>query len=359
MDAMRQISENVSTNAKWNMAFWCTFYGIGIISTLVLYGVLQERIMTVPFGGELFTVSAFLVFCNRTVNVVYAGMMINVKGETMENNAPLWKYLIISFSNVAATTCQYECLKYVSFPVQMLGKSFKMMPVMLWGIIISNKKHGCIDWAVAACVTFGVTEFLMTGPMGSPNDNANSARGLGLLVMFLAFDGLTSTFQEKLFKEHNTSKFNQMLYVNGFSAAVSLASLLAAGQLSYCFGFCLAHGDFFSNAMLLSAAAAGSQYFIYSQVKEFGALVFAATMNVRQVVSILVSYATYDHSITLLQVTGLMLIFSALFYKSYASLMEQHKDKEKALSLPKYSKEASTECEKEPLMPKSGKDVSA
>ena len=32
---------------------------------------------------------------------------------------------------------------------------------------------------------------------------------------------------------------------------------------------------------------------IYSQIKEFGALVFAATMNVRQVVSILVSYVTW------------------------------------------------------------------
>ena len=34
---------------------------------------------------------------------------------------------------------------------------------------------------------------------------------------------------------------------------------------------------------------------IYSQIKEFGALVFAATMNVRQVVSILVSYVTWHH----------------------------------------------------------------
>ena len=35
------------------------------------------------------------------------------------------------------------------------------------------------------------------------------------------------------------------------------------------------------------------RFFIYSQIKEFGALVFAATMNVRQVVSILVSYAAF------------------------------------------------------------------
>ena len=67
----------------------------------------------------------------------------------------------------------------------MLGKSFKMMPVMVWGIIISGKTYGSLDdsynvmpsnppifmptirgmrdWSVALAVTLGCTEFLMTG----------------------------------------------------------------------------------------------------------------------------------------------------------------------------------------------------
>merc|ERR1719231_2097908 len=99
-------------------------------------------------------------------------------GEARMPQAPLWQIGMVSFTNVYASTCQYEALKYVSFPVQMLGKSFKMMPVMLWGIMISGKKFNFIDWAAAGCVTFGVTEFLMTGPMSSPNDNQNSWFGL-------------------------------------------------------------------------------------------------------------------------------------------------------------------------------------
>jgi adenosine 3'-phospho 5'-phosphosulfate transporter B2 len=340
--------EASSTNAaRWNSAFWCTIYGVGIIGTLVIYGLLQERIMTVPFGGELFAVSAFLVLCNRVCNVMYAGSMIAVNGEEFQNKAPIWKYLIVSLSNVAATVCQYECLKYVSFPVQMLGKSFKMMPVMVWGIIISGKRHSLVDWLVAGCVTFGVTEFLMTGPMSSPNDNENSVRGLLLLAMFLACDGLTSTFQEKLFKEHNTSKFNQMFYINGCSCVVSLMSVLSMGKMPYCLSFSAAHSDFVAYAMLLSTAAAASQYFIYSQVKEFGALVFAATMNVRQVASILISYATYGHSITFMQASGLGLVFMALFYKSYAGIMEPKKP-EKAEKLPLLKKSESDDPESEP-----------
>jgi len=285
--------------------------------------------MTVPFGGELFVVSAFLVLCNRCANIAYAGSMIAVLGESFENKAPIWKYMIISLSNVAATTCQYEALKYVSFPVQMLGKSFKMLPVMLWGMAISGKRHSLTDWLVAGAVTMGVTEFCMTGPTASPNDKGNSIYGMLLLVMFLACDGLTSTFQEKLFKEHNTSKYNQMFYINGGSAITSLVTVLAMGKMSYCLEFALAHGDFVYSVAILSGAAASSQFFIYSQVKEYGALAFAATMNVRQVVSILLSYRAYHHVLTLAQGGGLIIIFTALFYKSYAAMQTPAKPKGK------------------------------
>merc|ERR1712113_1196286 len=84
--------------------------------------------------------------------------------------------------------------------------------------------------------------------------------------------------------------------------------------------FTTEHGAFFVDAMSLSASAVAGQWFIYSQVKEFGALVFAATMNVRQVTSILFSYAAYGHSITALQVLGLVAVFGALFFKSAMGL---------------------------------------
>merc|ERR1719333_1915245 len=115
--------------------------------------------------------------------------MIAKNAEDVTPKCPLWKYFVISLSNVAATTCQYEALKWVSFPVQMLGKSFKMMPVMVWGILISQKSYSLVDWLVAASVTGGVTEFLLTGSINAPHsDKSDSLYGLALLVGFLLFD---------------------------------------------------------------------------------------------------------------------------------------------------------------------------
>jgi adenosine 3'-phospho 5'-phosphosulfate transporter B2 len=300
----------------------CAGCGIGIIIMLGFYGVIQERVMSVPYGGELFKASIFLVLCNRIFAVMFASTMCAVNQESPVNKAPLWKYFAISLSNVAATTCQYEALKWVSFPVQMLGKSFKMMPVMVWGILISQKSYSITDWMVAAAVTGGVTEFLMTGSISAPHGEAgDSFYGLALLVGFLLFDGFTSTFQEKLFKEHQTSKYNQMLYINLGSAFTSVVSLLVTGGFAEAFAFCTAHPAFVMDAGFLSGAAVGGQFFIYSMVKEFGALAFAATMNVRQVASIIVSYIVYSKPISILQIGGLAMVFGALFYKSFLGII--------------------------------------
>merc|ERR1740138_1049826 len=297
--------------------------------------------MTIGYGPNetLFRYSIFCIFFNRCVAIVYSLFMAIAQKESLHNKAPLWKYLSVSLSNVYASTCQYEALKYISFAVQQLGKSFKMMPVMIWGMIISQKRYTLMDWLIAAAVTLGVTEFLMTGPTSSPA-GGSSFKGFAFLLGFLALDGFTSTMQEKVFKEHKTSKYNQMMYINGASSIVSLITLIVTGSLVPCLQFFATYPRIIGDSALLAISAVSSQFFIYSQVKEFGALVFAATMNVRQVTSIIVSYITYNHHITLLQVVGLIMVFSALFYKSYVGLMAAPSKEEQAPLLPPAEKKA-------------------
>eukprot|EP00434_Breviolum_minutum_P035824 symbB.v1.2.031725.t1/scaffold3703.1/size65852/4 len=161
-------------------------------------------------------------------------------------------------------------------------------------------------------------------------------RCLLLLLLFLALDGITSPMQEKLFKEYGVSKYNQIMWVNLSSAIVSIITLLSTGSLVTAISFCTKHPALLGDAMTLSVAQVSSQWFIYSQVKEFGAVVFAATMNVRQLFSIVTSYVEYGHYITGLQVVSLCLVFGALFFKSYDGLM------------------ATSNREREPLVPKTG-----
>jgi adenosine 3'-phospho 5'-phosphosulfate transporter B2 len=326
-DALAAMSDSNSS------AMTLVFGGGGIIFFLGIYGFLQERLMALPYDDEYFKNTLFLVLNNRCVAVLFAMFMIWRKGESWANVPPLWKYFLISVSNVVATTCQYEALKYVSFPVQMLGKSAKMVPVMVWGMIVSGKSYKLPDWIISFGVTGGCTLFLLTGDISSTRaGQSDSVYGLLLLLGYLGADGFTSMFQEKLFSEHKTSKFNQMLYINGTSGMMSLFSLFSLGQINSSIAFCFKHPAFFLDSFFLSLSATAGQFCIYTTIKEFGAVVFAACMNVRQVTNITMSLLYYGHIVTMGQFVGLLMVFGFLFYKVKLSKSKEDEKKRAAAS---------------------------
>lgn len=330
--------DGTATGTKKSKMKPCLLFGSGVIVMLGIYGWLQERIITKPYGLEHFRGSVFLVLCNRLVAVAAAVFCCIFNGDKMVSTAPSWKYFVVSLTNVAATTCQYQALHWVSFPVLMLGKSFKMLPVMLWMTFLSRKRYERKDYFIAIMVSLGVCIFMTSGSIASPLNADNSVYGLLLLVAFCAFDSFTSSFQEQLFKEHQTSTSNQMLYINLGSFLLALCMTLSSGEFSESIRFSTAHPAFVVDALSLSAAAVGAQFFIFADIKELGALCLAATMNVRQIISILISYVYYAHPISLLQMVGLGIVFSSLSWKA-GNVLE---------TLPNTPKQ---KTEKSPLLP--------
>ena len=119
---------------------------VGVVGSLLVYGILQERLMTTPYddGGseESFAHSVFLVLCNRVVAAsVAAAALVWTRG-AVRPVAPAPAYAIVSASNVVATTCQYEALKYVSFPAQTMAKSAKILPALAWGVAVNGRSYG-------------------------------------------------------------------------------------------------------------------------------------------------------------------------------------------------------------------------
>ena len=64
-----------------------------------------------------------------------------------------------SVSNMLSSWCQYEALKYVSFPTQMLFKCFKLFPIMVMGKLLGNKNYPSYDYGVAAAIGVGIAVF--------------------------------------------------------------------------------------------------------------------------------------------------------------------------------------------------------
>ncbi|DBA71674.1 TPA: hypothetical protein ACH3X2_001127 [Trebouxia sp. C0005] len=283
------------------------------------FSCLQERIMTGSFGEDAgrFRWSVFLVLCNRLMTSCLAIGFLAAQNLSMRPAAPLSSYIAVSLSNVIATTCQYEALKHVTFPVQTLGKCAKMIPVMAWGTLISHKAYSAKDFCVAALVTAGCTCFLLSGKAASKGANQSSYLGFTCMLVYLAFDGFTATFQDKLFKGHQMSIFNQMLYVNVCSAIVSFSGMVAGGQLGAALTFVSAHPDALLLIFLLSLAATLGQLLIVHTIRSFGALVFATIMTTRQFVSVLASCVIFAHPLSVGQWLGTAVVFGSLYFKTF------------------------------------------
>ncbi|XP_062180505.1 UDP-galactose/UDP-glucose transporter 5-like isoform X1 [Phragmites australis] len=303
----------------------CGLSVLGIMSTLLVYGVLQEKIMRVPYGAEkeFFRYSLFLVFCNRITTSMVSALVLLASKKSLDPVAPIHNYCVISVSNILTTTCQYEALKYVSFPVQTLAKCAKMIPVMIWGTIIMRKKYGGKDYFFAVIVTLGCSLFILYPIQASMDVSPfNKGRestvwGVSLMLGYLGFDGFTSTFQDKLFKGYDMEIHNQIFYTTMCSCLLSLTGLILQNHLIPAVDFMFRHPDCFSDVVILSSVATASQFFISYTIRTFGALTFATIMTTRQLVSILLSCVWFVHPLSWMQWVGAAIVFGALYTKSF------------------------------------------
>ncbi|KAE9587927.1 hypothetical protein Lal_00003238 [Lupinus albus] len=316
-------SSSSSSSSSTPSKLWkATFAVTGIMVTLVTYGLLQEKIIRVPYGAEkeYFKYSLFLVFCNRiTTSAVSAGFLLASR-KAINPVAPIYKYCLVSITNILTTTCQYEALKYVSFPVQTLAKCAKMIPVMVWGTLIMQKKYHAPDYLLAFLVTLGCSVFILY-PVSDINPYSrgreNTVWGVLLMTGYLGFDGFTSTFQDKLFKGYDMEIHNQIFYTTLCSCILSLTGLIVQGHLLPAVEFVYRHRDCFFDIALLSTVATASQFFISYTIRTFGALTFATIMTTRQLVSIMLSCVWFSHPLSLEQWIGAVIVFGSLYAKSF------------------------------------------
>jgi UDP-galactose transporter B1 len=73
------------------------------------------------------------------------------------------KYVYISTSYIGAMFSSNAALAYVDYPTQVLGKSCKMIPVMLTGVLFHGKKYKWRQYLAVSAITFGMTLFSLIG----------------------------------------------------------------------------------------------------------------------------------------------------------------------------------------------------
>lgn len=145
--------------------FLLTFYFFGLQISFLSWGILQEKVMTQKYENSskefgYFNDSQFLVFVNRILAFCMSGIVILCRRQS-RHKCPMFKYSFCSLSNIMSSWCQYEALKYVSFPHQVLAKAAKTIPVMIMGKIVSRTKYDYYEYVTAIILSIGMLFFML------------------------------------------------------------------------------------------------------------------------------------------------------------------------------------------------------
>ncbi|KAM6905869.1 adenosine 3'-phospho 5'-phosphosulfate transporter 1 [Lycodopsis pacificus] len=299
------------------------FCAAGLQVSYLTWGVLQERVMTRSYGamtpedeGEKFKDSQFLVFMNRILALTVSGLWCLLFKQP-RHGAPMYKYSFASLSNIMSSWCQYEALKYISFPTQVLAKASKVIPVMLMSKLVSHKSYEYWEYFTAVLISMGVSMFLLSSTPSKHPSTVTTFSGVVILVGYIVFDSFTSNWQDNLFK-YKMSAVQMMFGVNLFSCLFTVGSLLEQGAFFDSVAFMMRHSEFAFHAVLLSVCSACGQLFIFYTINQFGAAVFTIIMTLRQAIAILLSCFLYGHAVTIVGGFGIAVVFLALFLRVYA-----------------------------------------
>lgn len=295
----------------------------GLQFSYLTWGILQEKIMTQKYtdsAGKVgqFTDSQFLVFVNRILAFAVALLYITATRQP-RHKAPLFKYSYCSFSNIMSSWCQYEALKFVSFPTQVLAKASKIIPVMIMGRIVSGKTYEKYEYGVAVLISLGMVAFLSgsSETVSASSSSVTTFSGFILLMGYMTCDAFTSNWQKELFDSYKISPIQAMCGVNLFSCLLTSVSLLQQGAFYGSLVFMSQFPKFTFDCVILSFCSAIGQLFIYHTIQVFGPVVFIIIMTLRQAIAILLSCVIYGHVITAIGIVGVLVVFMATFLNIY------------------------------------------
>jgi adenosine 3'-phospho 5'-phosphosulfate transporter B2 len=319
-----QIASIETKKSFYTKLYKLVFCFLGLQVSYVFWGLVQEHLMTHEYALGKFHSSAFLVFANRflaliiSLGIVLFQRVMHPTKQTLKD-VPFYYYAPSSLSNTISSWAQYEALKYVSFPTQVLSKSCKIIPVMLVGILLNKKSYPWSEYVEASLITLGVFMFTMSEKSSSHggHDHADTSFGIGLLLLYLFCDSFTSQWQSRVFKQYNIDQYQMMLGVNIWSMIMTGFTLVQSGEFASSIAFILTDSRAFFHMTVLSVTSATGQLFIFYTIKELGPIIFTIIMTTRQIVSLFISCLVFSHPLSTTGWLSSVAVFGIVFNRIY------------------------------------------
>ena len=175
-----------------------------------------------------------------------------------------------------------------------LGKSCKLVPVMLMNFLLYRRRFAPHKYLVVAMVTAGISVFMFFGNE-KPSKGSNGTQtqssygqliGIAYLLINLILDGAVNSTQDEIFSRYKVSGQQMMFWINAFCTATSLAlgtlplphipvlhpSSSSQSEFASAIAFVREHPSIVVPLVQFSLTGALGQLFIFETLQHFGSL---------------------------------------------------------------------------------------
>jgi adenosine 3'-phospho 5'-phosphosulfate transporter B2 len=194
------------------------FCFLSLQGSYIVWGMMQELIMNTQFNPAPMTPSGhfpsatFCVFSNRFLAIFVSAVACYMRHGTTTSAAPLLSFTPAAISNTLSSWGQYEALDYVSFALQTIFKSTKIIPVMLMGTFLKGTVYTRLEYFEAIGITTGIVIFSMSKSNFASTSWTNEVIGFLLLSLYVLADSFTSQWQSRLYRDYGKIDHFQMMF---------------------------------------------------------------------------------------------------------------------------------------------------
>jgi len=309
-DVTKEGGKEEKSGMKGNQVFWLFVCFFGIMGSFVAYGLLLEYATS---GGRKLHELSFL-FVTSLLYTCTAAAGRHVRDEKPTTIPPA-RFAVLGITSMGSTFCSVRSLRYVIFPIQVLAKSCKPVPVMLMGALM-GKKYPLKKYLNVCLIVAGVGLFMGGGDSAGKHSSgdselSSSSQIVGLLLLFisLCFDGGTGAYEDKLMAVHSVGPFDLMYNIQLGKTIIAGVSLLVLNQVHVFLKMC---EDMGFVLVLLGLTGAMGQVFIFVTISKFGALTCSIIGLARKVTTLVASIYIYGHHLNAVQTTGLVVCVGAM-----------------------------------------------
>ncbi|KDQ09891.1 hypothetical protein BOTBODRAFT_58416 [Botryobasidium botryosum FD-172 SS1] len=265
----------------------------------------------------------------------------------------LLQYFQCALLVTSASPFGFAALSHISYPTMVLGKSCKLVPVMIMNVLLYRRRFAPHKYLVVSLVTLGITMFMYFGDSahgkGASSNASSSVWGLTLLVINLAIDGAINSTQDEIFTRYRVTGQQMMFWINAFSTIVTTVLLFlplpyipvlhpSADRLPEMYStlqYIRTHPSV--KVPLGQFALTGSlgQLFIFETLQHFGSLTLVTVTLTRKLFTMILSVVVYNHTLTLGQWSGAAVVFLGIAIEAWVKRKDVHakrvvQEKEKA-----------------------------